>query len=171
MGASGAGKSTLLDLVADRKRVGVASGQIMIDGQPRTPWLNRNSAYVLQDDLHIATLTVAETIRFAAWTRMPEGTSEEQREKRVELLLGMMTLQHVRNSRVGDAMTKGISGGELKRLSIAVEIVSLPGLIFLDGTAAPCIASCALSSPLMEPALLLFAGESVCVGMQNQHLV
>jgi len=133
MGASGAGKSTLLDLLADRKRSGVASGHILIDSRPRTPWFNRDSAYVLQDDLHIATLTVAETVRFAAWTRMPEGSGEELRERRVDLLLGMMSLQHVRDSRVGDALNKGISGGELKRLSIAVEIVSLPGLIFLDG--------------------------------------
>ena len=44
----------------------------------------------------------------------------------------MMGLEHVKESRIGDSMTKGISGGQLKRLSIAVEIVSLPSLIFLD---------------------------------------
>lgn len=138
MGASGAGKSTLLDLLADRKRSGVASGYILMDGQPRTPWFNRSSAYVLQNDLHIATLTVIETVRFAARVRMPEGTSEAQREARVQLLLSLMTLSHVSNSRVGDSMNRGISGGEAKRLSIAVEMVSLPGLIFLDGKYVDC---------------------------------
>lgn len=133
MGPSGAGKSTLLDLVADRKLVGVWSGEILVNQHPRSPWFNRDSAYVLQDDVHIATLTVEETIKYAAWTRMPEGTPIEQRDARVRHLLEMMGLSHVKNSIVGDAMHKGISGGQLKRLSIAVEIVGLPNLIFLDG--------------------------------------
>ena len=77
------------------------------------------------------TLTVEETIFYAAWCRMMEGTSSEQIQERVDLLLEMMGLNHVRNSIVGDAMHKGISGGQLKRLSIAVEIVALPELIFL----------------------------------------
>ncbi len=93
---------------------------------------NRDSAYVLQDDVHFPSLTVEETIRYSAWTRMPEGTSEDERERRVEFLVDMMELGHVKHSRVGDAMSKGISGGQAKRLSIAVEIVSLPNLIFLD---------------------------------------
>ena len=133
MGPSGAGKSTLLDLIADRKLIGVWSGDILVNRHPRSLWFNRESAYVLQDDVHIATLTVEETIRYAAWTRMEEGTSVEQRELRITKLLEMMGLQHVRSSFIGDAMNKGISGGQMKRLSIAVEIVSLPNLIFLDG--------------------------------------
>ena len=78
------------------------------------------------------TLTVAETIYYAAWCRMAEGTKDQQLKERVDLLLEMMGLMHVQNSIVGDAMHKGISGGQLKRLSIAVEIVALPELIFLD---------------------------------------
>jgi ATP-binding cassette, subfamily G (WHITE), member 2, PDR len=76
MGPSGAGKSTLLDLIADRKKVGIWSGEILVNQRPRSPFFNRDSAYVLQDDVHISTLTVEETIYYAAWTRMPEGTSE-----------------------------------------------------------------------------------------------
>lgn len=132
MGPSGAGKSTLLDLIADRKLVGVWSGDILINQVPRSPWFNRDSAYVLQDDVHIGTLTCEETIRYAAWSRMPEGTTVEQREARVKQLLEMMGISHVKDSYVGDALHKGISGGQMKRLSIAVEIVSLPNLIFLD---------------------------------------
>lgn len=124
--------STLLDLIAARKQVGMWSGDILINQRPRSPFFNRDSAYVLQDDVHIATLTVAETIRYAAWTRMPEGTSEIQREARVKFLLDIVGLSHVKDSLVGDPMHKGISGGQLKRLSIAVEIVALPSLIFLD---------------------------------------
>lgn len=132
MGASGAGKSTLLDLLANRKHIGAWGGEILINRKPRSHVFNRDSAYVLQDDVHIATLTVEETIRYAAWTRMPEGTTVAQREHRVKFLLDMMGISHVKDSIVGDPMHKGISGGQLKRLSIAVEIVHLPNLIFLD---------------------------------------
>lgn len=63
---------------------------------------------------------------------MEEGTPIEKRQARVTMLLDMMGLSHVKDSIVGDPMRKGISGGQLKRLSIAVEIVALPKLIFLD---------------------------------------
>ena len=132
MGASGAGKSTLLDLIANRKKIGAWGGEILINQRPRSLFFNRDSAYVLQDDIHIATLTVEETIRYAAWTRMPEGTSVTSRENRVRFLLDMLGISHVKDSLVGDPMHKGISGGQLKRLSIGVEIVHLPNLIFLD---------------------------------------
>jgi ABC-type multidrug transport system ATPase subunit len=132
MGPSGAGKSTLLDMIADRKKIGLWSGQILINQRPRSLLFNRNSAYVLQDDVHLASLTVKETIMYAAWTRMEEGTPLAERDERVAFLLDMMGIGHVQDSIVGDAMHKGISGGQLKRLSIAVEIVHLPNLIFLD---------------------------------------
>jgi len=99
---------------------------------PRSKYFGRESAYVLQDDFHISTLTVEETIKYAAWTKLPEGTTPVERQQRIELLLEMMGLTHIRTSRIGDALSKGISGGQLKRLSIAVEIVNLPRLIFLD---------------------------------------
>lgn len=104
----------------------------MIDRRRRSLYFNRESAYVLQDDAHIATLTVEETLIYAAWFRMVEGTTKRQVQERVEYLLETIGLSHVRGSIVGDALNKGISGGQLKRLSIAVEIVALPGLIFLD---------------------------------------
>lgn len=132
MGPSGAGKSTLLDMLANRKLVGWWSGEIFINKAERSKYFNRDSAYVLQDDVHIATLTVEETIFNAAWTRLPEGTSKADMQQRVDMLLELMGMNHIRESLVGDGMHKGISGGQLKRLSIAVEIVALPDLIFLD---------------------------------------
>lgn len=87
----------------------------------------------MQDDVHIATLTVEETVRYAAWTRIPDTMSAVEREERVQSLLKMMGIDHVKDSYVGDAMLKGISGGQKKRLSVAVEIVNLPSIIFLDG--------------------------------------
>jgi len=63
---------------------------------------------------------------------MPEGSTTLAITERVKFLLDMMSLIEVRNSFVGDSLHKGISGGQMKRLSIAVEIVALPYLIFLD---------------------------------------
>lgn len=124
--------STLLDLIANRKEIGAWGGEILINQRPRSLFFNRDSAYVLQDDIHIATLTVEETILYAAQTRMTEGTTPEQHAQRVKFLLDMMGISHVKDSLIGDPLHKGISGGQLKRLSIAVEIVALPNLIFLD---------------------------------------
>jgi ABC-type multidrug transport system ATPase subunit len=105
-GPSGAGKSTLLDLLANRKQSGIWCGDILVNQRPRSAFFHRDSAYVLQDDLHLATLTVRETLYYAAWVKLPEGTSEVAREKRVDFLLKMMGLEHVHDSPVGDAMQK-----------------------------------------------------------------
>lgn len=132
MGPSGAGKSTLLDMIADRKLYGFWSGEIYVDGLPRTDDFHLRTAYVLQDDVHIATLTVEETLYYSAWTRVIALRTPQQIQERVDTLLEMMGISHIRNSIVGDSMTKGISGGQMKRLSIALELVNLPDVIFLD---------------------------------------
>jgi ATP-binding cassette subfamily G (WHITE) protein 2 len=66
-------------------------------------------------------------------TRLPDSVSDSEREDRVQSLLKMLGIDHVKDSLVGNAMIKGISGGQKKRLSVAVEIVNLPNFIFLDG--------------------------------------
>jgi ABC-type multidrug transport system ATPase subunit len=133
MGPSGAGKSNLLDLIADRKSDGRWSGEISINGSQRPPWFPQMIAYVLQEDVFISELTVEETLNYAAWTRLPDSMSWEKKRERVTTMLEMMGLYKVKDSLVGNAMLKGISGGQKKRLSIAVELITLPELIFLDG--------------------------------------
>jgi ATP-binding cassette subfamily G (WHITE) protein 2 (SNQ2) len=124
--------STLLDILADRKHDGQWSGNILFNGGPRSKFFERDSAYVLQEDLQIATLTVKESIFFAASFKMPEGTTTAEIIERVDLLLELMCLTHIANSYVGDHANRGISGGQLKRLCIAVEIIALPYIVFLD---------------------------------------
>jgi ABC-type multidrug transport system ATPase subunit len=120
------GKSTLLDLIADRKYVGQWSGEILINQTPRSQFFNRISAYVLQDNCHISTLTVEETFFYAAWVRLPLGTSSEFLKTRVNTLLDMMGMTSMRSD-----VVSGISSGYMKRLSIGVEIVALPYILFL----------------------------------------
>eukprot|EP01038_Epipyxis_sp_PR26KG_P013893 gene13893-18630_t len=98
MGPSGAGKSTLLDMIANRKSVGMWSGEILLNRNSRPLNFDKMIAYVMQDDVHIATLTVAETLRYAAWTRMPNNTSKANREQRVNDLLEMMGLTAIRDN-------------------------------------------------------------------------
>lgn len=95
-----------MDLLANRKQEGVWCGEILVNQCARTAFFHRDSAYVLQDDLHLPTLTVRETLTYAAWVKLPEGTSVVSREERVEFLLRMMGLEHVQESPVGDAMQK-----------------------------------------------------------------
>lgn len=127
MGASGAGKSTLLDVLAKRKNVGEIRGEVLYNGSP----VMRSTAYVMQDNVHIGLLTVRESIYFASELRLPEEWSREKKDKRIQKILDMLGLQEVANTIVGTEFIRGISGGQLKRLSIGVEIVNLPDLIFL----------------------------------------
>jgi len=132
MGASGAGKSTLLDVLAGRKTTGTIGGDLLFNGRPRGPSVIRTTAYVLQDNVHIGVLTVRQTLSFAADLRVGTALSKEEREARVEQILSMLGLTEVAETIIGTDTLRGISGGQLKRVSIGVEIIMLPDLIFLD---------------------------------------
>jgi ABC-type multidrug transport system ATPase subunit/ABC-type multidrug transport system permease subunit len=139
MGASGAGKSTLLDVLAGRKTLGkyaVLNGELSFNGKPRERKIMRRSAYVTQDNVHLESITVRQTLGFAAALRM-EGATAEKRAVRVNDVAKMLGLDGILDSQVGGQLIRGISGGQLKRLSIAVEIISLPELIFLVRCSEP----------------------------------
>jgi ATP-binding cassette subfamily G (WHITE) protein 2 (SNQ2) len=110
-------------MLADRKPVGTHSGAVYINKAPRTKFTNRTSAYVLQDDVHVGSLTVEETLYYAAWVRMPEGTTEEELRARVTMLLQLLDMEHIRISIVGDSMTKGWSAQ--RNLSLFFFVVSM----------------------------------------------
>ena len=128
----GAGKSTLLDILADRKTTGEVTGEIYINGRRSTKAMMRSSAYVMQDNAHIGVLTVQESLYFAAQLRLPQNMSEDLKTERIKNIMGILGLAGIANSVVGDEHQRGISGGQKKRLSIGVEIIHLPELIFLD---------------------------------------
>jgi len=132
MGPSGAGKSTLLGALAGRIKDGVMSGHIYFNGRPRSSDFYSNSAYVRQDDVHIPNLTVGETLFFAAQLRLGGEYTINERQSRIKAVSDLLGLNSCILSLVGDAGMRGISGGQLKRLSIAVEIMNMPSLIFLD---------------------------------------
>jgi ABC-type branched-subunit amino acid transport system ATPase component len=94
--------------------------------------LMKQCAYVMQDNVHYGVLTVRESLVYAAHFRLKETLSEEEKLKQVDKILDMLGLTEVKDTLVGDENTRGVSGGQLKRLSIGVEIISLPDIIFLD---------------------------------------
>lgn len=77
-------------------------------------------------------LTVRETVMFAAKLRLPQSTSNDEKEDRVAELLELLGLSHVADGIVGKEGRRGISGGERKRVSIGVELITSPDVLFLD---------------------------------------
>ncbi|KAH1082559.1 hypothetical protein J1N35_022320 [Gossypium stocksii] len=132
MGPSGAGKSTFLDGLAGRIASGSLKGRVFLDGKPMSPSLiKRTSAYIMQDDRLFPMLTVYETLMFAADFRLGPISRVEKRQ-RVEKLIDQLGLTSSWNTYIGDAGTRGVSGGERRRVSIGVDIIHGPSLLFLD---------------------------------------
>jgi len=133
MGSSGAGKTTLMDVIAGRKTSGKIEGDIRINGQPQVfPAFNRLMGYVEQTDIHVGMHTVREAIEFSARLRLPSTVSAESRAHFVDLILDDLELQPLAGRIIGDENVEGLSPGELKRLTIGVELAANPTFLFLD---------------------------------------
>ncbi|KAK7312170.1 hypothetical protein VNO77_35838 [Canavalia gladiata] len=132
MGPSGSGKSTLLDALAGRlSRNVIMSGNVLLNGKKRR--LDYGVvAYVTQEDIMLGTLTVRETIYYSANLRLPATKTKEEVNDIVEGTIIEMGLQECADRVIGNWHLRGISGGEKKRLSIALEILTRPSLLFLD---------------------------------------
>eukprot|EP00597_Dinobryon_sp_UTEXLB2267_P005220 CAMPEP_0170078388 /NCGR_PEP_ID=MMETSP0019_2-20121128/14987_1 /TAXON_ID=98059 /ORGANISM="Dinobryon sp., Strain UTEXLB2267" /LENGTH=661 /DNA_ID=CAMNT_0010291231 /DNA_START=84 /DNA_END=2069 /DNA_ORIENTATION=- len=135
MGASGSGKTTLLSVLSlrlDTMRMAL-SGDVRLNGREYNKNLLKSmSGYVMQDDLVHAMLTVQETLNYCAALRMSSSISYSDRVKRVDEVLAVMGIDYCRDVIVGDSRNKGISGGERKRLCVAMELLNKPKLLFLD---------------------------------------
>ncbi|XP_011173151.2 protein white [Solenopsis invicta] len=135
MGASGSGKTTLLNALTFRStRRLSASGLMAANGQRISPGvLTSRMAYVQQNDLFIGTLTVTEHLMFQAAVRMDRQIPRLQRIKRVNEVIDELALSNCRNTKIGiPGRVKGLSGGEMKRLSFASEVLTDPPLMFCD---------------------------------------
>ena len=133
LGPSGSGKTTFLDLVSGRKTVGEIDGAIHFGGKaPTTRFLRRHTGYVEQFDTLISALTVHEMLMYTAELKRPLEESAESKEAACEKLLHDLGLAGARDVLVGSEMVKGISGGQAKRLNIAVALITDPSVLFLD---------------------------------------
>jgi ABC-type multidrug transport system ATPase subunit len=124
----------LLNTLAGRiEKNTILEGEIFVDGKERDPakW-KLQCAYVEQDDILFPNLTVFETIMYSAKLRIPRTFSIEEKTDRVNKVILMLGLEGCRNTKIGDSINRGISGGERKRVSIGIELVTDPQILFLD---------------------------------------
>lgn len=133
MGGSGAGKTTLLDILAHKKKGGVVSGDIRVNGNKVTPHnFKKIVGFVDQEDYLLPTLTVFETVLNSALLRLPRNMSFAAKERRVYEVLQELRILHIKDRVIGSDFERGISGGEKRRVSIACELVTSPSILFLD---------------------------------------
>ncbi|KAF8113532.1 hypothetical protein N665_0049s0047 [Sinapis alba] len=133
VGSSGAGKTTLMDVLAGRKTGGYTEGDIRISGYPKEQQtFARISGYVEQNDIHSPQVTVEESLWFSARLRLPKEISKEKKKEFVEEVMRLVELDSLRYALVGLPGTTGLSTEQRKRLTIAVELVANPSIIFMD---------------------------------------
>jgi ABC-type multidrug transport system ATPase subunit len=135
MGPSGAGKSTLLTTLAGKAAYGKTLGRVFLNEMEAPGGLSEIShatGFVPQDDVMLRRLTVEENLRYAAFARLPATWSEEHKLMYAEGILELLGLSEIRHSLIGDESLRGISGGQRKRVSIAIEMCSDPTVLFLD---------------------------------------
>ncbi|KAJ3510206.1 hypothetical protein NLJ89_g4811 [Agrocybe chaxingu] len=139
LGPSGAGKTTLVEILAGKSKSGIVSGTFGLlsnstssnaDDAPRI-------GFVPQQDVLPATLTVFEALLFAARLRLPESIPDTEKRQRVDVLLEKLGISSIKDQRIGDVSSgggkaRGISGGEMRRVSIGLELIAQPDVLLLD---------------------------------------
>lgn len=132
IGGSGSGKTSMLNALA-HKTGGTrlkTSGSICYNGNSRISSIR--SAYVMQHDILIPTLTVKETLLYAAELRLPPPTTSAERLMVVEDIILELGLKECANTRIGNNVHRGCSGGEKRRTSLGVQMLANPSVLFLD---------------------------------------
>ena len=132
MGSSGSGKSTLLNIL--NGNLEPSSGRVLFNGvniHKEEEYVKPYFGYVPQDDLLIEDLTVFENLYFSASLSVPNLTKSEVSKKVIELLKEV-GLYEVKDIKVGNPLSKTISGGQRKRLNICLELIRNPQVLFMD---------------------------------------
>ncbi|KAB8293922.1 hypothetical protein EYC80_009395 [Monilinia laxa] len=135
MGPSGCGKTTLLNVLAHRDAAAkaIVTGETLINGSNTSKRVFQEmSSYVEQEDALIGSLTVQETLNFAARLAHKDSLTKAERKRRITGLLESFGLRNQANTIIGTPIQKGISGGQKRRVSVASQLITGPKLLFLD---------------------------------------
>ncbi|XP_044961616.1 ABC transporter G family member 42-like [Hordeum vulgare subsp. vulgare] len=138
MGVSGAGKTTLMDVLAGRKTGGYIEGDIRISGYPKNQaTFARISGYCEQNDIHSPQVTIRESLIYSAFLRLPEkigvqDITDDIKIQFVDEVMELVELDNLKDALVGLPGISGLSTEQRKRLTIAVELVANPSIIFMD---------------------------------------
>ncbi|ROT38353.1 ABC transporter [Sodiomyces alkalinus F11] len=132
IGGSGSGKTTLLNTMSERTISSRLSqeGLITFNGNPGIHSVRH--AYVMQQDILLSALTVRETLQYSANLRLPPSTTQQERAQIVEEVILELGLKECANTRIGNHQHRGCSGGERRRVSIGVQLLANPSVLFLD---------------------------------------
>ena len=187
IGPSGAGKTSLLNVLAGRVRSDW-SGSVRANGVSVDPRSFRSSiAYVMQEESLFATSTPREALTFSAAMRLPPSTPAEVRQRRVERLIHDLDLTKCADTMIGSILIKGISGGEKKRTSVAMELVTNPKVIFLDEPTSGldtssaftvvkllkslCERGCSVVCTIHQPSSEIFHLFDTCILIESGHIM
>ncbi|KAJ6546878.1 hypothetical protein B0H19DRAFT_1211643 [Mycena capillaripes] len=135
LGPSGAGKTTLVEILAGKAKSGTTTGRVAF---PSAGGMPPRIGFVPQQDVLPPMLTVYEALLFAARLRLPESVSDAEKRERVEGIMETLGIAPLRNVRigwsgdVGGGKARGISGGEMRRVSIGLELIASPDVLILD---------------------------------------
>ncbi|THV02339.1 ABC transporter [Dendrothele bispora CBS 962.96] len=135
LGPSGAGKTTLVEILSGRHKAGNVTGVVSFPSHSSLTTRKPRIGFVPQQDILPPMLTVQEALMFAANLRLPEGVPEAEKQTRVNALMQKLGIEHLRNTRIGDSSgrkARGISGGEMRRVSIGLELIASPDVLILD---------------------------------------
>lgn len=136
MGGLGAGKTTLLNTLSQRVNVAnkkmVFLGSVQYLREDTLPYIKH--AYMLQTDSFLPGLSVHETLMSQAHLRMPRSVTAFEKEELVDTLLRVLELEHLRHVRIAKfgSLATTLSGGEQRRVSLAIQLLSRPAILFLD---------------------------------------
>ncbi|XP_058192549.1 ABC transporter G family member 29-like isoform X2 [Rhododendron vialii] len=133
MGVSGAGKTTLMDVLAGRKTGGYIEGDVRISGFPKKQeTFARISGYCEQNDIHSPQVTVHESLIYSAFLRLPKEVNKDKKMVFVDEVMDLVELDNLKDAIVGLPGITGLTTEQRKRLTIAVELVANPSIIFMD---------------------------------------
>ena len=137
IGPSGAGKTTLLNILCRRMKAGYSKGDFTLNGvslskRGQTNRYTKIIGYVMQQDNLLPFLTVQETLLYSGMLTLPRSLSVSVKLNRIMEVMHELGLSKVAHQFVGDDLVRGISGGEKKRLSIGIELLRNPSVLFLD---------------------------------------
>jgi ABC-type multidrug transport system ATPase subunit len=128
MGASGAGKTTLLNTLAQRQKMGVVTGDMLVDGHKLGPDFQRGTGFCEQMDLHDNTATIREAFEFSAILRQPRDVPRQEKLDYVDRIIDLLELEDIQDAIIGCLTVE-----QKKRVTIGVELAAKPSLLlFLD---------------------------------------
>jgi ABC-type multidrug transport system ATPase subunit len=129
MGATGSGKTTLLNALSRRIQ---CAGTITFGGQRWSKKMRTLLAFVEQEDIVYDTLTVRRSLQYTALLRLSATLTYGQKMERVEQVITQLKIEKCAETVIGNADSRGVSGGERKRLCIATEFLTNPSIVFFD---------------------------------------